>query len=132
MLAYLDASAVTKLVIDEPESEPLRAFFVTAVTDAAMSVVAEIETRRAVRRAGGPERDAQRLEDVLSSIDAIELDQTIRWRAALVEPSELRSLDAIHVASALSLGDELGAFVCYDRRLSDAAAALGLPVLAPA
>jgi predicted nucleic acid-binding protein len=131
VLAYLDASALTKLAIDEPESTALRRFVRSSVSRAAASVVAEIETRRAVRRAGGPHRHRDRLEQVLFGVEAIELDDAIRRRAALVEPFELRTLDAIHLASALSLGDELESFVCYDARLSAAAELNGLPLLAP-
>jgi predicted nucleic acid-binding protein len=71
-------------------------------------------------------------EDVLRRIALIDADYALLGAAAHVDPVELRALDAIHLAAALSLGDELGAIFTYDRRLSDAARQSGLEVLAPA
>jgi predicted nucleic acid-binding protein len=84
---------------------------------------------RAVRRAV-PELTtaAQR---VVAQIAVVEPNEAIRARAALLEPVTLRSLDALHLATALEIGDELDGFVTYDARLSAAAATLGLGVLAP-
>jgi uncharacterized protein len=62
----------------------------------------------------------------------VELSAGIADAAAKLEPPSLRTLDAVHLASALSLGDDLGAFVAYDRRLAEAAEAAGIEVLAPA
>lgn len=62
----------------------------------------------------------------------VELDETIASAAARVEPPSLRSLDAIQLASALAIGEELEAVVTYDRRMADAARAAGLAVMAPA
>lgn len=130
MLAYLESSAVAKLVIDEAESPALK----EALSDMAArltSVVAEIEAHRALRRtAPNPERMEQ-LETALAGLELVELGVAVRHRAGTLDPPGLRSLDAIHLASALSLGDELGAFVCYDARLSAVATEHGLPVLAP-
>jgi uncharacterized protein len=69
---------------------------------------------------------------VVAQISVIELNETIRARAAQLEPGTLRSLDALHLASALEIGDELGAVVTYDARMAGAAESLGLAVLAPA
>ena len=55
----------------------------------------------------------------------------VRAVAASIEPVELRTLDAIHLASALSLGDDLAAVLTYDRRMADAAESRGLVVVAP-
>ncbi len=68
---------------------------------------------------------------MLAGLELVELDDRVIAAAAGLDPAELASLDAIHLASALSLGDDLGAFVCYDRRLAEAATAAGLPMLAP-
>lgn len=62
----------------------------------------------------------------------MELDEEIRRRAAALGPAELGTLDAIHLATALTLGDDLGALCAYDTRLLDAAAATGVDVVAPA
>jgi uncharacterized protein len=69
---------------------------------------------------------------VVAQLSVIELTETIRARAAQLGPVTLRSLDAMHLATALELGDELGAVVTYDARMAGAAESLGLAVLAPA
>lgn len=89
------------------------------------SVVGDVEVRRVAVREG---TDA---EAVLVPLSLIELDWTIRRTAASVGSPGLRSLDAIHLATALSLGDDLGAFCGYDRRLLADAEAAGLTVLSP-
>jgi predicted nucleic acid-binding protein len=72
--------------------------------------------------------DAQR---VVAQIAVVEPTAAIRARAAILEPVTLRSLDALHLATALEIGDELDGLVTYDARLSAAAATVGLAVLAP-
>jgi predicted nucleic acid-binding protein len=67
----------------------------------------------------------------LASIDLIRMDDDLLERAAEIEPSTVRSLDAIHLATALGIGSDLVAVVTYDARMSAAAQALGLPVIAP-
>jgi uncharacterized protein len=74
---------------------------------------------------------SEAVEAVLAGIELIELDDPIARAAGEMHPASLRSLDAIHLASALALGDELAAFVTYDARLADAARSAGLPVIAP-
>ena len=69
---------------------------------------------------------------MLASIDVIELDQRVSDRAVSVGPIVLRALDAIHLATALELGESLQAFVTYDDRLAEAARTVGLPVARPA
>ena len=74
----------------------------------------------------------ERARRQLASIDLISLDDDLLARAAQIEPPTVRSLDAIHLAAALGIGPDLGAIVTYDARMSAAAQALGLPVIAPA
>lgn len=88
-----------------------------------------IEVRRAVARKVHPE---DRETDVLRSVVMLELDAPTIARAAVVAAPSLRTLDAIHLASALTLAGELDAFVTYDDRPADAARSLGLPVVRPA
>ena len=126
-LAYVDASAIVRLVLDEPGSEPMMRWFVESERVVA-SVLGIIETRRAV---GRHERDIARLDAVLETFVTVELDPVVARRAALLAPSTLRTLDAIHLATAIALGPELDAFVTYDDRLADAARAVGLPVVSP-
>lgn len=125
---YLDSSALVKLVQLEPESEPL-AFEVAQWAAHVTSVVGAVEVRRAARRSGA---DANRTDDVLARVSLLELDAGVCELAATLDPAKLRMLDALHLASALSLEDELGAIVCYDERLARAAALEGVRVLAPA
>ena len=84
---------------------------------------------RATRRAA-PEQMVQ-ARAVLDSVVLLALSTLVCERAALLEPDVLRSLDALHLAAALELGDELGAVVAYDGRMAEGAEALGISVVAP-
>ena len=132
-ILYLDASAVVKLVIEEPASDSLRAFL--SGGPGASCELALTEGPRAVRRAGRTERDRRRLlrlmDEALEGLTLISLDRVVLRVAAGFEHPGLRSLDAIHIASALSTGSDLQAFVSYDRRQVEAAAGAGLPVVSP-
>ena len=127
-LSYVDASALVKLVILEPGSEAMLRWYIESER-VVTSRVGLVETGRAARRR---DHDAIRLGRVLGSIEIIECDATIGERAAALPPATVRTLDAIHVASALELGSALDAFVTYDERLADAARMAGLPVVTPA
>jgi hypothetical protein len=126
---YLDASAAVKLVVSEPESASVRRFVAGQVTRVSSRVLA-VELMRAVARASPDSLDQAR--SLLEVMEFVELDVEIAERAARLAPVGLRSLDAIHLASALVLGDELDAFITYDARQANAARALGLAVSAPA
>jgi uncharacterized protein len=97
--------------------------------DQVASAIVEVEVVRAVRRAA-PELTA-RAQSVVSQIAVVEPTPGIRERAALLEPATLRSLDALHLATALEIGDELDGLITYDSRMSAGAGRLGLRVLAP-
>ena len=73
----------------------------------------------------------RRAREILASLHLLRMDPQLLDRAAELEPAALRSLDAIHLASALSLKADLAAFVVYDRALAGAAGSLGIPVLSP-
>lgn len=126
-LWYIDSSAAVKLVVSERESDALDAW--ASGRDLASSVILDVEVRRAVRRAG---TTPTRLPDVLGEIDLLPLSGVLLERAALVGPPGLRSLDAIHLASAVGVGPGLGGMVCYDNRLAEASVRAGIEVLAPA
>jgi uncharacterized protein len=128
-LLYLDSSALVKLVVEEPESRAL-AEFVDDAGDAVSSVVAAIEVPRAARRTGVAEVQA-RAERVVARLGLLELDEDVVKRSATLDPPGLRTLDAIHLASALSISTGLDAFVAYDERLLSAASASGLNVASP-
>lgn len=124
---YLDSSALVKLVDEETESSALRAAIEGSLLVSCS--LARTEVVRAARQKGQLVATAAR--KLLSEIDLIQLDDELLDLAVALEPP-LRSLDAIHLAAALELGDELEAVVTYDARMTTAAEALGLPVVAPA
>jgi uncharacterized protein len=97
--------------------------------DQVASAIVEIEVVRAVRRAA-PELTAL-AQNVVVQIAVVEPTEAIRERAALLEPATLRSLDALHLATALEIGDELDGLITYDARMSAVAHRFGLRVLAP-
>ncbi len=88
-----------------------------------------MELHRTVRRA---ERGSLRARELLSGLTLIEMVESVLDAAETVAPPQLRSLDAIQLASASSLGQDLGVFIAYDERLLAAATAIDLPTLAPA
>jgi predicted nucleic acid-binding protein len=126
---YLDSSALVKLVIDEPESGALREAL-TARPRHLSSVLCLIELPRAVRRANS-ERE-HLVQDLVAGLTLIELDWNTVTVAAQLEPPALRTLDAIHLASVLSVSPLKPTMITYDHRLADAAIAAGLVVEAPA
>ena len=127
-MIYLDSAAVVKLAHAEPESAALRSWLDRrAEIQWISSVLTEIEAFRALARYA-PEA-ASRLPAILDQID---LDQTVRTLARTVTPATVRSLDAIHLGTALRSRPSLTSFVTYDKPLLDAAQAAGLPTDSPA
>ena len=130
-MVYLDSSAIVKLVITEPESQALRAYLADR-DERVASALARVEVFRALRRAhAAAPALLRRADDVLEGIALVAVDEPVLRDAAGLESPPLRSLDAVHLATALSL-EELDAFVTYDRRLATASAEAGLPVASPA
>ena len=127
-MLYLDTSAAVKLLIDEKESLALRAYL--SDHDWASSALVRTELVRAILRAD-PSL-VQRALDLLAQGSLLVIDTQVLETAARLSPPSLRSLDAIHLASALQLRDELTAFIAYDDRLLAAASGLGMPVASPA
>lgn len=129
-VVYLDSSALVKLIVREAESELLRAW-IASHPATVTSTLAATEVRRAVSRVS-PRRDlSDRARLVLDGEALLAVDQDILERAARLAPVELRTLDSIYIASALSLGADLLAFVTYDDRQRDAARKAGLPLVRP-
>ena len=126
-LAYVDASAFVKLVIGEPESDALG----DALTRLTMtsSAILEVEATLVVRRR--QPRSFNAVRRLLGSLRLVDVERAIRRAAGDLEDPGLRSLDAIHLATALSLGERCGAFFAYDDRLIAAARAHGLTVTVP-
>jgi predicted nucleic acid-binding protein len=126
-LVYLDASAFVKLVVPEPETPRLMAALDGAVRVVASEIL-EVEVLRASRRVGG---DTHAARAQLAAVRLLPLTDEIRSLAGELEPPSIRSLDAIHVASALSLRERLNGIFTYDERMSRAARDAGLEVYAP-
>ena len=129
-LVYLDSSAIVKLVAAEAESGSLRAWLADH-SDRVTSVIAHVEVRRALRRANASRSDLQRAAEIVDRIGLLALERAVIDLAARLDPSDLRSLDAIHLASALSLGTDLAGLVTYDARLAAAAQAARIEVWSP-
>lgn len=128
-VAYLDTSAFVKLIVAEPETPALRG----RVRDwpvLAAATLLRTETARALRRAGYPSLvgTARRM---YAGVHFLRLDEPLLDRAGDLEPTGMRSLDAVHLAAALSLGTDLGVLFTYDKRMSEAAALQGIDVESP-
>lgn len=126
---YVDSSAVVKLVVEEPESAALRRHLRRR-----SSLVASALVRTEVVRAVLPQGEAAvaRAQAVLSVLDLIRVNDQILRAAGTLLPPEVRSLDAIHLATVLHLGRDVGSLVTYDERMTTAARALKLRAAAPA
>jgi predicted nucleic acid-binding protein len=127
---YLDSSAIVKLVVPEVETDALVAEL-ERWPDRVSAALAFVEVHRALRRTRQPKAAHTRADVVLAMMGLIRLDQSVLSRAAQFANPEMRSLDAIHLAAALTLGDYPEAFITYDGRQAKAAAAEGLNVLQP-
>ena len=130
-MIYLDSAAVVKLAHAEPGTVALRSWLdERAETGWISSVLVEVESFRAIARYAP--QAISRLPAVLDQIDLIDMTSRIRVLAQAVEPVTVRSLDAVHLATAMHRRSTLTSFVTYDNRLLDAARTADLPVSAPA
>ena len=127
-VAYIDASALVKLVIPEPESDALRAELANWDRHVS-SALARVKVVRACARIDA--KAGRAAEQIVGELDLIAVDQDVLEEAALLGPAELRSLDSIHLASALLLGDALGTAIAYDDRLLEAMRAAGIAATSP-
>ena len=127
MKAYFDSSAIVKLGNEEAESMALIDYLADSNILAATSVIADVEVRRGLERL--QDRGADRFEH-LQGFFLIDVSRDIRTRAVKVGPTTLRSMDAIHLATALDIAGDLD-FITYDDRLAAAAREHGLRVVQP-
>jgi predicted nucleic acid-binding protein len=127
-VTYLDSSALVKLAVREPESRALRRYLARR-RPLVCSALARVEVARALIPLG--EQAIRRGDEVLSRIDLVRINDRVLRAAAVLMPAELRSLDAIHLATAQLLGSELHRIVTYDNRMVSAAKALGWRVEQP-
>lgn len=128
-LAYLDTSAFVKIPLGEPEQDALRSAL-SGFDAAVSSALLRVEATRACSRYGPT--FVETATAGLASVALLPLDDLVLAAAATLDPPSLRSLDALHLASALSLGSDLGAIFTYDARMVDAARHYGVTVLSPA
>jgi predicted nucleic acid-binding protein len=126
---YVDTSALVKLVVAEAETTALRSWLTDGDRDLVSCDLVRTELMRAVRRIV-PDRALQ-ARAVLDSVTLVEVASSVFEEAGRLDPSVLRSLDAIHLASALDLGDDLEGLVTYDDRLAEAAEANGVAAFSP-
>ncbi len=129
MAYYLDTSAAVKLVVAERGSAALLRWVTERQGRIVSSDLLRTELQRATRR-GAPEH-MERARAILESIAVVTLVRSTFERAAELEPDVLRSLDALHLAAALELGDDLEGIITYDDRLTEAAHRYGIRVIAP-
>lgn len=128
MLAYVDTSALVKLVVAEPASAALTAAL--EWDELVASALVRTELRRAAAR--HPQAAAaQRATELLSRISLVAVDTSILDHAGRLAPASLRSLDAVHVATALAIGSHLDHMVTYDEQMASAARHHGIAVTAP-
>lgn len=123
--AYFDTSAAVKLSHAEPHSEALIDYLDEGPVEVSTSIIADIEVARALRRAGAVDDQA------VTGFYLLALDADICREAARLGSTALRSIDAIHIATALAIGDRQLEFITYDDRQADAARAAGLKVVQP-
>jgi predicted nucleic acid-binding protein len=127
---YLESSALVKLVFEETESDALAQWL--ADRQAMPKFSSELTTIELVRTCRRRDADAVvGARQVLAGLDLIPLTADLVESASSIGPPDLRSLDAIHLSSALLISEDVTAFVAYDVRLKTAALAAGLEVVAP-
>lgn len=127
-VTYLDSSALVKLAVAEPQTPALRRYLARR-RPLVSSALARTELARALLPLG--ETAVRRGLDVLSRIDLVRINERVLADAGALLPAELRSLDAIHLATARLFGRTLARVITYDDRLTVTAKALGLTVVAP-
>jgi hypothetical protein len=126
---YLDSSAIVKLAVRESESAALRRYL-RRKRPLVTSALARTEVARALLPLGGAA--VARGEDVLLRLEVVRVNDRVLRAAGALLPADLRSLDAIHLATAAALEADLARMCTYDARMADAAAAMGMAVVAPA
>lgn len=127
-LTYVDSSAIVKLAVAEPESRALRRYL-SRRRPLVSSALARIEVARALM-SSGPQAVA-RGEEVLRLVELVRVNDRVLRDAGEMRPDELRSLDAIHLASATLLGSAVKTIVTYDARMAEAARASDWSVASP-
>ena len=129
MAFVVDSSAVVKLIVNEPKSQSFSTWLKNCKHDLFVSEIAHTEVARAIARVDANLQG--HLKNVLERFGTIRVSSQILTIAGVLTPTNLRTLDAIHLASCLILGDDLKGFVTYDSAQADAASHNGITVIAP-
>lgn len=132
-MIYVDTTALTKLLIAEPETPELQAWLSTHLSQgefAATSALSQIELMRVVARYGDSAQ-TERARYLLDGIDILPITESLLTAAATISPPTLRTLDTLHLAAATQIQQELTAFVTYDHHLVDGCRKLGFPAVSP-
>ena len=124
---YLDTSAAIKLLVDERESADLAEYVDAAQQELVSALLLETELRRAVYRHELLTQEA--VSAFLATLTLYDMPPSLYMEAGLIGGPNLRSLDVLHVCAALRCG--ASAILTYDKRMGQAAAAVGLPVISP-
>ena len=127
MVWYLDTSAFLKLLTTERESAAMRTWFLSH--DLVWS--SQLLRTEAIRAGSRLGIDAEVIEDALETVSLVLPSVATFFVAGQLPPPSLRSLDALHLATAMEIGDDLEGIVAYDERLADAARAANLEVFVP-
>ncbi len=127
---YVDTSAVVKLFLPEPDTPALTRYLASRPHRVSAVLLRTEALRAAVRATLSPQRMLV-VRALLDSLSYVAADHALSDEAGILRPPELRSLDAIHLATARAMGTNLLALVTYDARLADAAAWYGMPVASP-
>ena len=127
---YLDSSAFVKLFLPEPDSQALTRYLSSRPHRVAANLLRTEVLRTAVRAMLSPQRMVL-VRALLDSVNYVGADVSLSDEAGILRPPELRTLDAIHLATARTLGTNLKALITYDQRLAGAAAWYGMPVESP-
>jgi uncharacterized protein len=134
---YVDTSAAAKLIVDEEHSGAMRRWAETNAEGLLASDLLRAELLRAARRVAAGSDDVVadvvvlRAQAVVDAIDLVPLPRHLFRDAGLLDPPVMRTLDALHLVVALSLGDDLDGLVTYDDRMADAARRHGVEVIGP-
>ena len=132
-MIYMDTSALTKLLIAEPETPELRNWLTSQIDQgdsAATSALGRVELMRTIARYGDISQ-ADRARYLLDGLDILPLTEPMMSLAESIGPATLRSLDTIHLAAAAYFDQELTAFVTYDHRLLNGCRDIGLTTASP-
>ena len=132
-MIYMDTSALTKLLISEPETPELRTWLTAQIDQgdsAATSALGRVELMRTVARYGNSGH-SDRARYLLDGLDILPLTEPMMTLAESIGPATLRSLDAIHLAAAAYFKQQLTTFVTYDHRLLEGSRTIGLTTASP-